>query len=193
MNKFLDQPIEKKPFASRAGAKLAHAFDVFDLSVNGMTCADLGASNGGFTDCLLQKGAKKVYAVDTAKGTLDWKLREDERVVVMEGTNALHLELPEGVDFVSIDVSWTRQVNILPASARMLRDNGKLITLVKPHYEADKTLLRKGTLPEEHVEEVMSNVISKIEQLGLTVLGKSESPITGKKGGNIEYLIWLKK
>src|SRR5438034_4090953 len=103
-------------FVSRAGQKLEHALSIFGVDVTGFVCADLGCSTGGFTDCLLQRGAAKVYAVDTGYGVLDWKLRTNERVVVMERTNAMHVTLPEPVDLVTIDVAWTKQRHILPAA-----------------------------------------------------------------------------
>src|SRR2546421_8918289 len=119
-------------FVSRAGQKLDHALATFAIDVTGRICADLGCSTGGFVDCLLQRGAKKVYAIDTGYGVLDWKLRNDPRVVVMERTNAMHLELPEKVDLITIDVAWTRQRFILPAAARWLKDDGTVVTLIKP-------------------------------------------------------------
>src|SRR4051794_7559472 len=116
-------------FVSRAGQKLEHALAHFDISVTGMTCADLGCSTGGFTDCLLQRGAAKVYAVDTGYGVLDWKLRKDPRVVLMERTNAMHVELPELVDLVTIDVAWARQPHNLPAAKKILKAGGQVVTL----------------------------------------------------------------
>src|SRR3954451_12623884 len=117
------------PFVSRAGQKLEHALREFHFDVAGLVCADLGCSTGGFTDCLLQHGAAKVYAVDTGYGVLDWKLRKDSRVVVMERVNAMHVQLPELVDLVSIDVAWTRQRRILPAARKLIRPDGIVITL----------------------------------------------------------------
>src|SRR4051794_23000262 len=122
------------PFVSRAGQKLQHALDEFAIDVAHKICADLGCSTGGFTDCLLQRGAQKVYAVDTGYGVLDWKLRNDPRVVVMERTNAMHVELPAKMDLVTIDVAWTKQRNILPSARRIVRDDGIVISLIKPHY-----------------------------------------------------------
>src|SRR3989344_6185067 len=120
-----------KKFVSRAGLKLEHALKFFNISVRSKVCADLGCSTGGFVDCLLQRGAKKVYAVDTAYGVLDWKLRNDPRVVVMERTNALHVQLPELVDFISIDVGWTRQQLILPHALKLLKPDGVIVSLIK--------------------------------------------------------------
>src|ERR1051325_6404712 len=114
----------EKAFVSRAGQKLEHALATFKVDVNGWVCADLGSNVGGFVDCLLQRGAKKVYAIDTGYGALEWKLRKDPRVVVMERTNAMHVTLPEKVKLVSIDVAWTKQKNILPAARKMIEDDG---------------------------------------------------------------------
>jgi 23S rRNA (cytidine1920-2'-O)/16S rRNA (cytidine1409-2'-O)-methyltransferase len=169
-------------FVSRAGQKLEHALTEFDADVRGFVCADLGCSTGGFTDCLLQCGATKVYAVDTGYGVLDWKLRKDPRVVVMERTNAMHVELPERVDLVTIDVAWTKQHHILPAARGILKAGGNIITLIKPHYEAPAKLLKKGILPDEHLEAVVSSVREEIEALGLTIIGMVTSPIKGAKG-----------
>src|SRR6478752_1732141 len=117
-------------FVSRAGQKLEHALATFQLDVTGKTCADLGSNTGGFVDCLLRRGAAKVYAIDTGYGALDWKLRKDPRVVVMERTNAMHAQLPEPADLVTIDVAWTKQKHILPAARHMLRDDGICISLI---------------------------------------------------------------
>src|ERR1700742_400014 len=129
-------------FVSRAGQKLDYGIAHFKLRIDGAVCADLGCSTGGFVDCLLQRGAGKVYAVDTGYGVLDWKLRNDPRVVVMERTNAMHVSLPEQVDWVSIDVAWTKQKRILPAAKAILKPDGRVITLIKPHYEAAASDLR---------------------------------------------------
>src|SRR6476620_12477068 len=141
-------------FVSRAGQKLDHALGAFAIDVAGRTCADLGSNAGGFVDCLLQRGAAKVYAVDTGYGVLEWKLRKDPRVVVMERTNAMHVTLPEPVSLVTIDVAWTRQRNILPAARRILTAGGTVITLIEPHYEAAAAKLVKGVLPEGEVDGV---------------------------------------
>jgi len=178
-----------KQFVSRAGQKLEHALAVFGIDVSGAVCADLGCSTGGFTDCLLQHGARRVYAVDTGYGVLDWKLRNDSRVVVMERTNAMHVQLPELVDWVSIDVAWTRQQRILPAAGRLLQPGGRVISLVKPHYEAPAKLLRRGILPPEHLEQVQAAVMHDVQVAGFEVLQRTTSPIKGAKG-NEEWL-WL--
>jgi len=133
-------------YASRAGEKLAFALEKFRIDVRGLICADFGSSTGGFTDCLLQNGAMRVYAVETGWGLLDWKLRNDPRVVVMEKTNAMYVELPEKVDLITIDTGWTRQAAILPSAYRNLKDGGIVISLIKPSFELGvrHTFLRAG-------------------------------------------------
>ncbi|GIW76891.1 MAG: hypothetical protein KatS3mg104_1954 [Phycisphaerae bacterium] len=178
-------------FVSRGGIKLQHAIQTFGMDVKGLICADLGCSTGGFTDCLLQYGAKRVYAVDTGYGVLDWKLRKDARVVVRERTNAMHVSLPETMDLVVIDCAWTKQAYILPAAKKLLKPDGQIVTLLKPHYEASPTILRKGILPQDMVESVVTDVILRIESSGWSVVNRVESPIKGSKG-NTEWLLQLK-
>src|SRR6478609_6227654 len=178
-------------FASRAGQKLDHALSVFNIEVAGLTCADLGSNVGGFVDCLLQRGAAKVYAVEKGYGVLEWRLRKDPRVVVMERTNAMHVELPERVALVSIDVAWTRQRNILPAARQILADGGVVVTLIKPHYEAPREMLKKGILPESEVDGVVESVKRDVEAAGFVVEGVTRSPIIGGEG-NIEVLAKLR-
>ena len=182
--------VRSMPFVSRAGEKLAHALAAFRLDPTGLTCADFGASTGGFTGCLLQHGAAKVYAVETGYGTLDWKLRNDPRAVVMERTNAMHVELPEAVDVVTMDTSWTRLAKILPNALKNLNPDGRVIALVKPHYEAGPKDLRSGKLPDEKIEEVLGRVRADAAHAGAKILQETESPIVGGKGGNREFL-WL--
>jgi 23S rRNA (cytidine1920-2'-O)/16S rRNA (cytidine1409-2'-O)-methyltransferase len=179
------------PFASRAGQKLDHALSTFGLDVAGKTCADLGSNTGGFVDCLLRRGAAKVYSIDTGYGVLDWKLRKDPRVVVMERTNAMHVTLPEKVDVVTIDVAWTRQRHILPPARRMLRADGVVVTLIKPHYEADPSQLVKGVLPETDVDGVVHAVTADILAADFTLVRTVRSPIQGAKG-NVEVLAELR-
>lgn len=176
------------PFASRAGEKLQFALDKFDVDVRGEVVADFGSSTGGFVDCLLQNGAEKVYSVDTAYGELAWKLRNDPRVIVMERTNAMHVKLPEKVDLLTIDVSWTKQEKVLPNALLNLKENGQIIALIKPHYESPKKYLEKGVLPDEKISEVLESLERIFGSFSLKILNKTESPITGKKGGNKEYL-----
>lgn len=177
------------PYVSRGGHKLAHALDAFGIDPAGLVCADLGCSVGGFTDCLLQRGAARVYAVDTGYGVLDWKLRSDDRVVVMERTNALHVTLPEPVDLVTIDASWTRQARIVPVAAGLLGPGGRIVTLVKPHYEASRDLLADGVLPDAHHAAVLAAVAAELGALGYTVSAPVASPLRGGKGGNREHLL----
>lgn len=194
------------PFVSRAGLKLAHALDAFALSPAGLVCADFGCNVGGFTDCMLQRGAARVVAVDTGYGTLAWKLRSDARVEVRERTNALHAPPPpEGVDLVTVDLAWTPQRLAVPAALRWLRAGGRIVTLVKPHYELpenERGLLVKGFLPHEHAPIVLARVEAAMPSLGARVLARTESPITGGKtakraradsAGNIEYLLLLER
>src|SRR3990170_1047011 len=175
-------------FVSRAGEKLQFALDSFKISVKDLICADFGSSTGGFVDCLLQNGALKVYAVEVGYGTLDWKLRNDPRVVVMERTNAMHVTLPEKVDFISIDVGWTKQKLILPNAFANLKDGGKIISLIKPHYEAGKARLQV-----DEVEKVVQVVREDIERLGGKVIDIVESPILGGKAKNREFLAFIVK
>src|SRR5947208_5897285 len=143
-NATLDRMSAPPDFVSRAGRKLQHALATFGLDVSGKVCADLGSNTGGFVDCLLRRGAAKVYAIDTGYGALDWKLRHDPRVLVMERTNAMHVTLPEKVAVVTIDVAWTKQKHILPAARGMMSDDGSCIRLIKPPYEAEAALPRKA-------------------------------------------------
>ena len=178
-------------FVSRAGLKLEHALQHFQIDVSGCVCADLGCNAGGFVDCLLQRGAAKVYAIDTGYGALDWKLRKDPRVVVMERTNAMHARLPEKVARITIDVAWTRQKHILPAARKLIAKDGIVIALIKPHYEAEASLLRKGILPAEEVAAVVQATTKDIRAAGFDLVQTVESPIKGAKG-NIEVLAWLR-
>jgi 23S rRNA (cytidine1920-2'-O)/16S rRNA (cytidine1409-2'-O)-methyltransferase len=179
------------PFVSRAGEKLDHALNAFALDVTGLVCADLGSNVGGFVDCLLQRGAAKVYAVETGYGVVDWKLRKDPRVVVMERTNAMHVTLPESVALVTIDVAWTRQRHILPAARRLISPGGHVVSLVKPHYEAAASRLQKGILPADAVDEVVNGVRTDVTSHGFEWVSDVRSPIKGAKG-NIEVLALLR-
>ncbi len=178
-------------YISRAGEKLEHAIITFGISVSGLICADFGSSTGGFVDCLLQSLAKKVYAVDTGYGVLDWKLRNDPRVVVMERTNAMHVELSEKTDLITIDAGWTRLEKIVPAALINLKTGGKIIALLKPHYEAEPHMLRKGKLLEEFIPETLDKVKDSLKKLGVEVLAETESPLLGGKGQNKEFFLLL--
>jgi len=170
-------------FVSRAGEKLQFALKSFGISVKDLICADFGSSTGGFVDCLLQNGAKKVYAVEVGYGTIDWNLRNDPRVVVMERTNAMHVILPEKIGLITIDVGWTKQKDILPNAFKNLKEVGKIISLIKPHYEAGHARLK-----DEQVEEVLKVVQEQIQEVGGKVEKVVESPIVGAKGKNREFL-----
>lgn len=178
-------------FVSRAGLKLEHALAQFQIDVAGRVCADLGSNTGGFVDCLLRRNAAKVYAVDTGYGVLAWTLRKNSRVVVMERTNAMHVKLDEPVSLVSIDVAWTRQRFILPSAQRLLAAGGEVVSLIKPHYEANPELLHKGVLPAESLKQVLDDVFAQLEAMGWQIVTDTPSPITGAKG-NVEHLVHLK-
>jgi 23S rRNA (cytidine1920-2'-O)/16S rRNA (cytidine1409-2'-O)-methyltransferase len=177
-------------YVTRSGLKLEHALEAFGVDVAGATCTDLGSHQGGFVDCLLAHGAARVYSVDTSYGTLAWKLRQDPRVVVMERTNAMHLELPEPVDLVTIDVGWTPQRHILPAARRVLKPTGRIVTLVKPQYEAAENERKDGVVPEEALAPVLARAKLDVQSSGLRLLGETRSPLRGG-GGNAEFLFYL--
>lgn len=179
-------------FASRAGLKLSHALSAFGIAVRDVICADLGSSTGGFVDCLLRRGAARVYAVDRGYGVLAYRLRRDPRVVVMERTDALHVRLPEPVGLVTVDTGWTRQARILPAALGLLADDGRIITLVKPHYEAEQEDLHGGVLPDELTQRVLKPIRARLVELGLRIVDETESPIRGG-GGNREFLWHLRR
>ena len=192
----------ERRFVSRAGDKLEHALDAFDLAVGGMRCADFGCNVGGFTDCLLQRDAASVIAIDTGYGVLAWKLRSDDRVTVMERTNALHAPAPpDPVDLVVIDLAWTPQRLALPVAREWLADDGRVVTLVKPHYELPeerKHLLEGGFLPQELAPGVLAETLDAMDELGFRVLDSTQSPLVGGKSsrkrgvpGNIEFLALL--
>lgn len=179
-------------YVSRAGEKLEYAIKKFNLSVTGLTVADFGSSTGGFVDCLLQNGANLVYSIDTSYGELAWKLRNDPKVVVLERTNAMHINLPEKVDMVTIDTSWTKQILTIPNAFKNLKDNGFVVSLIKPHYEAPKEFLIKGKLDEARIPEVLEKIKNDITAVGGKVINELESPILGEKGKNREYLFLIK-
>ncbi len=183
-----------KKYASRSGQKLAAALDDFNLSPAGLVCADFGCNIGGFTDCLLQRGAAHVFAVDTGYGALAWTLRKDPRVTVMERTNALHADPPQPVDLVVIDVAWTPQKLIVPAARRWLKPGGKIVSLLKPHFELAKLQKEKPHSPmsDETTDEVVKQVCSQLAELDAPpALAKIfRSPLKGK-GGNHEFLLLL--
>ena len=186
--------LKSKPrFVSRGGEKLDHALEEFDIDVQGFVCADLGASTGGFTDCLLQRGASNVYAIDVGYGQIDQKLRDDPRVIVEERVNARYLEsLPEPIDLVVIDVSFISLSLILPVAASVLKPDGLCVPLVKPQFEAGRKDVGKGGVvrdPAIH-RRVLEQVAGYAEANGFTVAGITTSPIVGP-AGNVEFLMKL--
>jgi len=185
------------PYVSRGGLKLEKALNEFGISVEGAVCTDIGASTGGFTDCMLQKGAVKVYAIDVGYGQLDYKLRIDERVVNMEKVNIRYLDfdtVKDPINFISIDVSFISLKLVFPVASQLLVPGGGLVCLVKPQFEAGREQVGKnGIVRERKVhEEVLRNVAGYAKDNGLLVSGITFSPITGAKG-NIEYLMHLVK
>ncbi len=188
---------QKLRYVSRGGLKLEKALKVFSLDLEGLKCLDIGASTGGFTDCMLQNGAGKVYSVDVGYGQFDWGLRNDSRVVCMEKTNFRYLkpeDIGEVVDFASCDVSFISLSKILPAAYPVLKDGGEMVCLIKPQFEAGKDKVgKKGVVRElETHREVISNVFFYALDCGFTVKGLDFSPIKGPEG-NIEYLMYLRK
>jgi 23S rRNA (cytidine1920-2'-O)/16S rRNA (cytidine1409-2'-O)-methyltransferase len=187
----LEAQFQNVKYISRGGDKLAAALDAFPIPVQGATCADLGSHIGGFVDCLLQRGAKKVYSVDTSYGTLAWRLRKDPRVKVLERTNAMHVALPEPVDLVTIDVAWTPQARVLPNVHRLIhQDTGHVVSLIKPHYEAPRELLADGVLREVEVDAILHHVHEQIREAHFEIRAMIESPLRGH-GGNREFLAHL--
>ena len=184
-------------YVSRGGLKLEKAMASFPITLEGAVCADIGASTGGFTDCMLQNGAAKVYAVDVGYGQLAWKLRSDERVVCLERTNARYLtreQIPEALDFASIDVSFISLKLILPPLCALLRDGGNTAALIKPQFEAGREKVgKKGVVRDPAVHrEVLERFLEHARDAGFAVLGLTYSPIRGPEG-NIEYLGYLEK
>ncbi len=180
-------------FASRGGEKLIHAFTTFDIDVTGLTCADFGASTGGFTDVLLQAGATRVYAIDVGYGQLDYRLRTDDRVVVLDRTNARHLDsLPEPIDLVTIDVSFISLALILPAAKRVLTDDGTCVALIKPQFEAGRERVGKGgVVRDKRVHrDVLRTILDSSRESRFHVRGLTRSPIKGP-AGNVEFLAYL--
>ncbi len=182
-------------YVSRGGLKLEKAMETWPIDLNGAVCADIGASTGGFTDCMLQNGARKVYAVDVGYGQLAWSLRSDERVVCLERTNARYLtreQIPEALDFASIDVSFISLKIILPPLRALLKPEGHIVCLIKPQFEAGREKVgKKGVVrdPEIHLE-VLENFLVNAQNADFCVKGITFSPIRGPEG-NIEYLGYL--
>lgn len=184
-------------YVSRGGYKLEKAMDVFGIRLDGKICLDIGASTGGFTDCMLQNGASKVYAIDVGYGQFAWKLRNDERVVCLEKTNVryvTHEQVPDEGDFASIDVSFISLTKVLPAVLGVLGEKGQLVCLIKPQFEAGREKVgKKGVVRDSSVHrEVIEMIVEYVRTQSLGILGLDFSPIKGPEG-NIEYLIYLDK
>jgi len=182
-------------YVSRGGLKLEKAMQTFPITLTDKVCMDVGASTGGFTDCMLQNGAAKVYAVDVGYGQLDWKLRQDSRVVVMEKTNIRYVtpeDIEERPEFVSVDVSFISLSIVLPAVQKLLAPSAELVTLIKPQFEAGREKVgKKGVVRDPAVhEEVIQNTVRMAQANGFTILGLTYSPVRGPEG-NIEYLLHL--
>ena len=196
-----DAPIEVRghalPYVSRGGLKLEKAMKTFPITLTDKICADIGASTGGFTDCMLQRGAEKVYAVDSGYNQLDWRLRSDPRVVCMERTNARYLtgeQIPEPLDFFSVDVAFISLRLILPPMRPLVREGAQAVCLVKPQFEAGRGKVGKnGVVREPQIhEEVIRKIIDYADSIGFEVLHLEYSPIKGPEG-NIEYLLHIRK
>lgn len=185
------------PYVSRGGWKLEKAMDKFGVKLNNKVCTDVGSSTGGFTDCMLQNGAKKVYAIDVGRGQLDWKLRQDERVICMEKTNIRYVtpeDLGEKIDFSSIDVSFISLTKVLQPIRNYLAEEGEIVALIKPQFEAGREKVgKKGVVREKTTHyEVIQKIIDYALSIGFDVKALTYSPIKGPEG-NIEYLVYLKK
>lgn len=188
---------ETLKYVSRGGLKLEKAMQVFPISLDGKIVMDIGASTGGFTDCMLQNGAKKVYSVDVGYGQLAWKLRTDPRVVNLERTNVRYLtseQVPEPIDFFSVDVAFISLKLVLPVARNFLRDGGEAVCLIKPQFEAGRDKVgKKGVVRDKAVHaEVIHAIVDFVLHNGFSILGLSFSPVKGPEG-NIEYLLYLKK
>lgn len=188
---------ETMRYVSRGGKKLEKAMEVFPITLEGCVCIDIGASTGGFTDCMLQNGAVKVYSVDVGYGQLAWSLRTDERVVNLERTNIRYIteeQIPEPVDFISVDVSFISLSLVLPVAFRLLKEGAQMVCLVKPQFEAGRDKIgKKGVVRDPKVhEEVIRKVADCAQELGFLIQGLDYSPIKGPEG-NIEYLLYLQK
>ena len=184
-------------YASRGGLKLEKAMTHFGITLDEKVCMDIGASTGGFTDCMLQNGAKKVYAVDVGYGQLAWKLRQDERVVCMEKTNIRYVtpeDIADKLDFASVDVSFISLTKVLGPARALLTDEGEMVCLIKPQFEAGREKVgKKGVVREKSVhEEVIVKVIDFAKEIGFEILNLEYSPIKGPEG-NIEYLVHIRK
>ena len=194
-------PIEIKgkqlKYVSRGGLKLERAFEIWPLPVEGNVCMDVGSSTGGFTDCMLQNGAAKVYAIDVGTNQLAWKLRQDPRVISMEKTNIRHVtpeDIGEAVDFVSIDVAFISLKKVLEPVIALMKDGAEIVCLIKPQFEAGREKVgKKGVVRESETHfEVICDMIDYVDTLDFLILGIDYSPVRGPEG-NIEYLLYMRK
>ncbi|QAT49720.1 TlyA family RNA methyltransferase [Caproiciproducens sp. NJN-50] len=188
---------DRLPYVSRGGLKLEKALAAFPIDLRGKVTMDIGASTGGFTDCMLQNGAKKVYSIDVGYGQLAWKLRIDPRVVSLERTNVRYLtneQVPEPIGFFSVDVSFISLRLVLPVARRFLSGNGQAVCLIKPQFEAGRENVgKKGVVRDKRIHtQVINNIIGFVLENGFSVLGLTYSPVKGPEG-NIEYLLYLQK
>ncbi|OGO06913.1 MAG: hypothetical protein A2Z76_01440 [Chloroflexi bacterium RBG_13_56_8b] len=186
--------LQPPPFVSRGGIKLAFALDQFQLEVSSKVVADIGASTGGFTDCLLTKGASRVYAVDVGYGQLDYRLRQDKRVVVMERVNARYpISLPEKVDLATLDLSFISVEKVIPSVARLLKDDGYLVVLLKPQFEAKRNEVGKGGIVRQPIvhARVIGRFVGWAVEHGFRLGGLVSSPILGASG-NMEFFVLLR-
>ena len=188
---------EEMPFVSRGGFKLQKALEVFPINLNEKICVDIGASTGGFTDCMLQHGAAKVYAIDVGYGQLAWKLRNDERVINFERTNIRNVSrenFSDVLDFASIDVAFISLDKVLPVAKEILKNDGEVVALIKPQFEAGRDKVgKKGVVREKKIHaEVLNYVLTFAQNLNFKICGLDFSPIKGPEG-NIEYLTYLTK
>lgn len=184
-------------YVSRGGLKLEKAMQVFPIKLDGKICMDIGASTGGFTDCMLQNGAKKVFSVDVGYGQLAWKLRNDERVVNMERTNIRYVtkdNIKEELNFASVDVSFISLALVLPVAFELLKTDGEAVALIKPQFEAGREQVgKKGVVRDKNVHiDVIKKIVGVVGEIGFNIAGLDFSPVKGPEG-NIEYLIYLKK
>jgi 23S rRNA (cytidine1920-2'-O)/16S rRNA (cytidine1409-2'-O)-methyltransferase len=188
---------EDIPYVSRGGLKLVAAIKHFNISLKDKTAMDVGSSTGGFTDCMLQNGVKKVYCIDVGYGQLAWKLRQDPRVVLIERTNIRYLQrekIPDEIDIATIDVSFISLAKVIPNVLEFLKQGGEIIALIKPQFEVGKGEVGKGGVVRDEAKrlKVVERVMENLESLGLQTIGVMQSPIPGQMG-NIEYLIYMKR
>jgi len=188
---------EDMPYVSRGGLKLKAAIDFFNIDLKDKTAMDVGSSTGGFTDCMLQMGAKKVYCIDVGYGQIAWSLRNNPRVVLLERTNVRYLEkekIPDVIDIVTADVSFISLTQVIPGVAEFLKDGGEILALVKPQFEVGKGEVGKGGIVREEEKrlQAVESVRISLEDIRLQTAGMFQSPVTGQKG-NIEYFLYMKK